>query len=269
MKKLHISFLAFLVFCTTAKATECSEIFYKEEKINLWFCQNQSSLDKTFALLYKARTKVLNDYIKQKIADGKLQDKKFEIQILDRNITYPRLELTQGKNGYFVQVTGYPSLQQLLAIVDYFSKPDWKPFLVYDYEKFGFDGVQKKVDKFLAEHAKSDTFLYEPFVVWRKDDISLKFTGDSLRSFINDIPLSFRAPSAFPAKIQDRYLFFQHDSIFVVQDMQVINSIAVDEKNRGVFRVEAFPKWVNISPIWEDWIYSYSYDRNKFYRAKQ
>ena len=52
------------------------------------------------SFLYPA--KVLNDYIKDKIAKGELKDKKFEIQIYDRVLTYPHLELTQGKNGYFV-----------------------------------------------------------------------------------------------------------------------------------------------------------------------
>jgi hypothetical protein len=183
MKKLStILILLLLIFCTTAKATECSDRIFREEKINLYLCQNHSDYSEERSLLYKARTKVLNDYIKNKIAEGKLKDKKFEIQIYDRLLTSPQLILTQGKNGYFVTLTGFPSLQQLLTIVDYFSKPDWKPFLAYDYEKESMDDIQRRIDRFHRQNAKSEDFSYSPFTILEKSGVSWEYSGDSLKT---------------------------------------------------------------------------------------
>ena len=87
MKKIFILSL-FALLSMQAKATECSGRIFQEEKINLYFCQNHSNFSETRALLFKAKTKVLNDYIKDKIAKGELEDKKFEIQIYDQILTH-------------------------------------------------------------------------------------------------------------------------------------------------------------------------------------
>ena len=80
MKRYAIALFLFTL-CTTAKATFCVDRIYQEEKVNLYLCQNHTCFNETRSLLFKARTKVLNDYIKDKITKGVLRDKRFEIQI--------------------------------------------------------------------------------------------------------------------------------------------------------------------------------------------
>ena len=131
MKKIFILLSLLFFFITAAKATNCEPRVFQEEKVNLAICDNYDYSGERLYLLFKARTKVLNDYIKDKIARGELQDKKFEISIYSP-IYMRYMNLTQGKEGYFVGISGisYPTLAQLITIIDYFAKPDWKPFIV-------------------------------------------------------------------------------------------------------------------------------------------
>jgi len=272
MKHFFTAFLL-LILCTTAKATECVDRIYTEGKINLYLCQNHSGFNETRGLLYNARAKVLNDYIKDKINKKELKDKNFEIKIYDESLTSPQLILKEEDKSYFVTITGYPSLQRLLSIVDYFSKPDWVPFLAFDYNKESIENIQKRIDDFFKQNTKYESFAYKPFSIWEKDGVSLQYSGDSLRYLINNQSLSFQAVSNLPVRIQNRYLFFHEEHIFVVQDMQTIKSIAIDTSWKDTsedFDIYVFPKWVNI--CWggeENWIYSYSYDENKFYKRKR
>jgi hypothetical protein len=95
IKKRIIIISVLALFAMQAKATNCTDRIYQEEKINLYLCQNYTGFNETTALIFKARTKILNDYIKDKIAKGELEDKKFEIQIYDRILTNQHLVLTQ------------------------------------------------------------------------------------------------------------------------------------------------------------------------------
>jgi hypothetical protein len=282
MKKVIIILAAFLFGAIQAKATHCCDRIYQEEKINLFLCQNCSSFSETRALLFKARTKVLNDYIKDKIAKGELENKKFEIIISDELLSSLYLELTQGRNGYFVILSGspFPSLQELKAFVDYFAKPDWKPFIAgFSYQKENEtqeefekrnNTNEQRISDFYKQNISTDSIHYQPFSIWEKDGVALHYSGDRLKYVINNTTLLFQTNATLPVKINDRYLFFHHDSIFVFQDMQTINTLTVEEPycyDSSDFDVYVFPKWVNIS--WggiDNLIYSYSYDKNKFYK---
>ena len=285
MMKYYFTILFFLALSTPVKATFCIDRIYQEEKIKLYLCQNHSGFNETRGLLYKARTKILNTYIKEKIVKGELKDKIFHIEIHDECTTSPTLMLydesstpstlilEREKEGYFVTITGYPSLQRLLAIVDYFSKPDWEPFLAADFDEESIENIEKRIEEFYVQNTKNEVFSYKPFSVWRKDEVRLQYLGDSLRYIINNKPLSFQMNSSLPVKIQGRYLFFQFDRIFVVQDAKTIESIEIDTSMKDTdedFDIYVFPKWVNI--CWggkDNWMYSYSYERNKFYENKR
>ena len=256
----------FALTARQAEAVNCIYSFFQKEKINVAFCQNHLYAPEIRALLYKAKTMILNDYIKDKIAKGELQDKKFEIQIRDETVTPYHFELTQGRNGYFVSFSWFPTLRELKTIVDYFSSPDWKPFVVCDFESNkDFKTASKRVYDFFKQYTTADTITYQPFTVWEKDGVSLQYANGSLRYLIDGVPLPFKADAHLPVKIQDRHLFFQQDSIFVVQDMQIIKKIKRDDNHYDDINVQVHSKWVNI--CWHvDWIFSYSYDNNKFYK---
>ena len=288
MKKTIIILSAFLFsfFYTTTNATNCSPRILQEEKINFALCDNYGRCGERTYILFKARVKVLNDYIKDKIAKGELEDKKFEIDIYDP-VYLPYMELTQGKNGYFVNMSGqsYPTLEELITIVDYFAKPDWKPFIV-DFSpkrndetdeaagrRYRFN-VQKTSNLYKSGEGR-EPYSYQPFTIWEKDGVSLEYSGDSLKYAINGVAVPFKVNATLPVKIQDRYLFFEEEYIYVVQDMETIKTFEIDktylESHTGKDNVVyVHSKWVNI--CWhsdmDSWFYSYSYDKNRFYSKK-
>ena len=77
-----------------------------------------------------------------------------------------------------------------------------------------------------------------------------------------------------PVRIKDRYLFFEREQVFVVQNMQIIKTHKIEESLGGDYKIHTHSKWVNIYEYYdrddEDrWDYSYSYDKNKFYEHKK
>lgn len=277
-----------LFFCTTAKATNCDYKIFRETKINLEICSNYDRIGEHGFLLYKARTKVLNNYIKNKIAKGELKDKKFEISIEDP-IYMPYIKLTQEKNGYFVAISGqsYPTLEELITIIDYFAQPDWKPIIAElyrrnDESKETFEARKKTNEQIVSNLFKLGSgrapHLYQPFSISKRNDISLVYSGDSLKYTIKGTTLPFKVNATPPVKIKNRYLFFEEkhqfgeQNIYVVQDAKTIKTFKIEEhileNHTGEdFRVFVHPKWVNIcwSSNESDWLCSYSYDKNEFF----
>lgn len=258
-----------LTFNIAAQATECVDRVFQEDKVNMYLCQNYSNYNETTSLLFKARTKVLNEYINEKIRSGQLEDKKFEIQIYDQVLTYRHLELTQGKNGYFVNLSGYPTLEQLVILIDYFTKPDWEPFLTSDYTKVSDEILANQIDKFYADNASVNLpiLTQNTFPVWAQGDLHLDYEGDDLKYFVGSTPLSIKATSSLPVLIKDRFLLFQSDTMYVLQGQEIIVKMKIDNPISEDYDIYAYPNWVNICNGGKDnWVYSYSYKRNKFYK---
>ena len=70
-----------------------------------------------------------------------------------------------------------------------------------------------------------------------------------------------------PVTIKDRVILFQSDSIFVLQGQEIIKQIKIDDPISEDYDIYTYDKWVNICNGGKDnWVYSYSYDRNKFYK---
>jgi hypothetical protein len=261
----------FLNLVYAARATECVDKVFQEQKLNVYLCQNYSNYKETTSLLFKARAKVLDNYIKEKIKKGQIKDKKFEIQIYDEVLSNRHLELTQDKSGYFIQLSGFPTLEQLIIFVDYFAKPDWKPFRTSDYPNASNENIAKQIDSFLADNAVANKSLRSSynFPVWKQDELHLDYSNDKLVYFIGVTPLSVAATSSLPVKIKDRFLLFQHDTIFVLQGRQIIQKLKIDEPIYEDYDIYAFDKWVNICSGGKDnWVYSYCYKKNTFYKRR-
>jgi hypothetical protein len=230
MKKSAIILVicSILLVPATTKASNCEFITFKEEKINLAVCSNYGRIGETGYLLFEARVKVLNNYIKDKIAKGELKDKKFEIAIQDP-VYMQYLNITQGKNGYFVSMSGFPwpTLEKLITIVDYFAKPDWTPLIAYfhgdeneteEAQERRFNAYGRRIDNLFKSNINKKPIAYQPFTIWERDGVALEYAGDSLRYSVAGTIMPFKTNSTLPVKIQDRYIFFQQDSIFVLQD---------------------------------------------------
>ncbi len=251
------------------KATECVDRIFQEEKVNLYLCQNYSNYKETTTLLFKARTKILNDYIKLKIKVGLLEDKKFEIQIYDQLLTFSHLVLTKGKTGYFVDVSGFPTIQQLTTFVNYFTHDNWKPFITGDYRKITDEIISMKIDKFFLDYSSNDfeSLRQDTLVVWKMNKLRLDYYGDNLKYFIGNLPLAIKTTSSIPILIHDRFILFQSDSIFVLEGQNIIRRIEIDQPITRDYDNYSFSNWINICEGGLDnWIYSYSYVNNKFHK---
>jgi hypothetical protein len=264
-----IFLLLFLSFSSlNIKATECVDRTFKEEFVNLYLCQNHSNYNETRTLLFKTRAKILNEYIAEKIKLGQLTNKKFEIQLYDVALTNNHLNISQGKNDYFVTYSGFATFQQLKIIVDYFANKDWKPFFTRDNEKSSDASIDRQINQFFAEHKTSEITLPQQNV-WTLDNLRLDYTNDTLRYYLNSILLDIQATSSLPVKIQDRFLLFQSNTIFVVQGQSIIKTQKIAQPITEDYDIYTTEKWVNICYGGKDnWVYSYSYDKNCFYKRK-
>ena len=79
MKYLY-SVIIIFVFSVNAGATERAYHNYIYSNLNFSFCYNFTSHDPVEYLYYKGLSTLLNEYIKEKIENGDLDNKKLEIQ---------------------------------------------------------------------------------------------------------------------------------------------------------------------------------------------
>lgn len=265
MKRTFLIVL-FSLFSLQINATECVDKTFKEEHLNLYLCQNYSNYNETRTLLFQARTKILNDYIGEKIKSGQLQNKKIEIQLYDPVLTYNHLNVSQGKNGYFVSYSGFATIQQLKIFIDYFADSNWKPFFTSDYQKVRSEIISKQIDDFFLDNKTSEVTLTQ-LNVWTLDNLKLDYLNDTLKYFVNSIQLDIAATSSLPIKINDRFLLFQANSIYVLQGQEIIKIFKIDNPITEDYDIYKYEKWVNICNGGKDnWVYSYSYDNNKFHK---
>jgi hypothetical protein len=265
MKRTFLIVL-FSLFSQQINATECVDKTFKEEHLNLYLCQNYSNYNETRTLLFQARTKILNDYIGEKIKSGQLQNKKIEIQLYDPVLTYNHLNVSQGKNGYFVSYSGFATIQQLKIFIDYFADSNWKPFFTSDYQKVRSEIISKQIDDFFLDNKTSEVTLTQ-LNVWTLENLKLDYLNDTLKYFVNSIQLDIAATSSLPIKINDRFLLFQANSIYVLQGQEIIKIFKIDNPITEDYDIYKYEKWVNICNGGKDnWVYSYSYDNNKFHK---
>lgn len=103
--------------------------------------------------------------------------------------------------------------------------------------------------------------------VWTKDNLKLDYLNDTLKYFVNLIELDIAATSSLPIKIKDRFLLFQANSIFVLQGQEIIKRHKIENPITEDYDIYVYDKWVNICNGGKDnWVYSYSFDKNKFYK---
>lgn len=266
--KRYLLLILFAAIAINAKATFCIDWIYQGEYINFYLCQNHSSYNKTRALLFEGKAKFLSEYIKDKIEKGELQNKKFELSIHDSNLTYPRLDLSQNENGYFIDISGYPSIKELIIIVDYFAKRDWQPFFTGDWQKVD---VQKQMGDFFEAQNISNIAnpIYSPITIWEENNIELRYhtEADAAYYYVAGKKVENIYPtSSLPVQIKDRVIFFEDEKITVMENNKIIKTFSTKGNNvMEDYDVYAYNDWVNICWGGEDnWLYCYSYAKNQF-----
>lgn len=247
--------------------TECVFRTFRYEHIELQLCQNYSNYNETTTLLYKARAQQLNRFIADLIENGKLKNKTFTVEIYDPALTYNYINVSQSKSNYDIDFSGFLSFEEIAKIIFYFTQPNWKSFL-YDPGKVkDKNQARQKFINIIDKYSLPDisSYISDSAVLWRLDNVSLKYSDDDIYYSINGQFLTYQPTSNLPVKIQDRFLFFQNDSIFVYDNGSTIQTFKTPEITRQDYTIERYNKWVNISLGSDEVLYSYSYEKNKFY----
>ncbi len=267
--KCFVFCLCFSISSLFSYGTVCVDKTFQYENLNLYLCQNHSNYNETTTLLYKARAQQLNKLIGDLVKAGKLKGKKFEIQIWDIALTYDHLMLTQSKNGYHVSIAGFPSLETLSRIVNYFAQPSWESF-TYDPNKIKTGQEPRRIiEKIIDEQPQIDItpYLSEKIKLWKLDDISLQYVNDEVTYFEDDIKLPYKPTRNLPVKIKDRFLFFETNNLFLYKKGRTLLKFSMNYKGTGedFSLINVHSNWVNIGFSPDHYLYAYSYEENKVY----
>jgi hypothetical protein len=108
-------------------------------------------------------------------------------------------------------------------------------------------------------------YVTDTIPLWQLDNFSLTYSNDKIWYCSNGQILPYKPTSNLPIRIRDRYLFFQADSIFVRQDDSTILTFKIPKTVAQDYTVDKYSKWINVGLASDNTLYSYSYDKNKFY----
>ncbi|MBB4034664.1 hypothetical protein GGR21_000551 [Dysgonomonas hofstadii] len=271
--------LLLLMFCTvytSLQATECADRFFIEKHVNLAICKNHARGLEEAALYYSGVAKALDDYIALRIERGELQDKKFEIYMLDPILTRPHIFLTQSKKGYHIMTGRAHTLDELLCMVDEFSKLDFTAIdvIVDSYDEKEYDRQEQQLDKlekrlFGKQLPQTDIELIKnkEYITHQQNKLKLVYKNDKVKCLIDEVEIQTEL-KGLPWNIQDRYIFQECGVFKVYQDSALIKTFRYQGNDEWECEymdyAEVFNKWVNFR-LYGYNQYSYSYDKNRFY----
>lgn len=263
------------------KSTETIYLSFDHRYINIELMYNDGNHANGDKLnwYYEGLSSQLNDYIARKILTTKKEDSiKFTLSIIlfdASSCMCCPLEFSRTKNECRIQIAekNY-SLHELTRMIDYFFHPKWKPFSCKQ-EEIGetsvFGKVEKTLDKFVPI-ADSTFFKNKSTTVYEIGDLKIDYENDSLILKMDNWPfpinINFNYHSIVPAQSGKFYFIADDDSLYVVKERKIINSIV---------RPKAFARYNRIH-VTEDWlIYSesnvprivYSIHGRYFYRIEE
>lgn len=269
MKYLLSLFLFFFSY-SLSFATFCVDTTFQEKHINLHLCQNHSSFKKSTGLLFAARAKFLNQYIEEKIKKGELKDKKIEMSVYDSLLTFNHLDISEENGVYVVDLSGYPSLNKLIAIIDYLGKSDWKPLFTGDYQKVDPEVIAQRKETFFRDNnPQFEVSAIKPFTVWSQNNLRIDYVNDGLVYYLNNKKLPMDPTLTLPVSVKKRAMFFENDKIIVMQDNRIVQSLDIMADDfLGELDIYISDDWVKICDGGDhNCVYSYSYKENRFYKG--
>lgn len=274
LKKI-VALLFFTISCVVAQATVCSDRFFLERHVNLAICKNHGRGLEEASLYYKGVTKALNDYIELRIKRGELQDKKFEIYMLDPILTRPHFSLTQSSKGYYIQTGRALSLDELISLVDEFTQPGFTAIDMglWEYkDEQDYDRQTKRLER-LEERLLNKNLPQEDisiiknttYIIHQQNDLKITYINDKVRCFIQDEEIKVDL-KGIPWVINDRYILQESYVFKVYEGSALIKTFRYsdEEWDSEYMEAEVYSKWVNFG-LYGNPQYSYSYDKNRFY----
>jgi len=275
--------LLLLILCighVYSEATVCADRFFFEQHVILGICKNHGRGLGKAALYYEGVAKALNDYIALRIERGELKDKKFDIYMLDPILTRPHIELVQNKKTYFIRSGEALSLQELMCLIDEFTQPDFTALDLglweyenetdYDRKSRQLERVKRRIfGKQLLEE-DINTIRNREYVFHQQGKLKMIYQNDKVKYFIDNKEIEID-PIGLPSLVGDRYIFQECGVFKVYQDTTLVKTFRhsdEDEWDCEYIGADVYNKWVNFDTYGE-YMYSYSYDKNRFYRIER
>jgi len=275
MKRIGL-FLLFCIGCICLQATVCSDRYFNEKHLNLAICKNHGRGLEEAALYYKGVAKALNDYIALRIERGELQDKKFEIYMLDPILTRPHIFLTQSKKGYYIMTGRSHTLNELLCMVDEFSRSDFTAIDVivdssdekeYNRQEKQLERLVKRLFEKQLSQTDIDFIKNKEYIIHQQNKLRLVYNNDKVKCFIDDKEIQTEL-KGLPWVVQDRYILQECGVFKVYQDSEIIKTFRYQNADEWECEymdgTEVFSKWINFRMYGYNQ-YSYSYHKNRFY----
>lgn len=273
--KQFLTFLLSVFIGGNAYATECSYSNFTEKHIEVELCQYHAK--KSMELLYSARVKVINEYIAEKIKAGELENKKFVINMAEPDFTWQYAHMKRNKSVYYIEIGRiHLSLERLKLIVDAFCNPAFTSIELPPESDFD---ILKKMDSILTGYAKGTThsnIFNQQRVVWQQDSLCITYTskGDSLYYMLHGKTLPYGINFSMPSVIQNRYIIpvalntgYGVDYFLVYEGNKIVNKYKLPDTDfYDEYDIHSYVagSWVNFCR-YNLCMYSYSYDKNKFY----
>ncbi len=229
---------------------------------------NHSNYSEARTLLFQTRTTQLNKFIEDLIAQGKLADKLFEIQVIDPVMGYEQCRVSQSSQACYVYIREFASFEKLAQIVNYFAQHNWASF-EYNPEKLADTHTAvSKFEQIIQSQPLPDISTYTslPDAIWTLGDLQIKYEGDKMAYYLLNKKLIYSTLYHFPVRIQNRYLFIEESRLAIWEETKEIESIDIKRTDFNYFtNIKVYKKWINIGSAGH-WYYSYSFDNNRFYK---
>ena len=263
------------VSCLSGIATNCGEQYFIGSRVAIGVCKNYSRGLDAVSLYYKGVVKALDDYIALRIERGELEDKKFDIYMSDPILTRPHYTLNQSKKAYYIITGNALDLDELICLVDEFTKPnfvsiDLNVWDVYGEEaQEGIERMERWYDALLKKElsqADIDSVLNKEHILWQKNEMKVIFHNDKVKCFLGEQELE-HSLMGYPLVIHDRYFLQNANTFEVYEDSRSIKTFRYNtEENYDChyMQAEVYDKWINLE-LYYNIKYSYSYDKNRFY----
>ena len=282
MKKsiLSILLLAIVMISPLHATVRCYTTYYYS---NLYFniCYNDTYISREKLVYYKAVSKLLNDYIKQKIDEGSVERYKiFDIHIGCTCMgTYPSVEMYHYKKGYYFFIREFPKLPYLVRIIDYFLSEKWSSFC-YEYNDLYPNRDERILKNFnrklrrIIPKVDLSFFKDKTILFYKVSNLKVYYQNEKVSISINGKRVNAPLGNVFPVKIRDRYIILGKKYLYVYTDKKLIKRVKIPESSKYEawnhrYSIKVFKDWVNIywslKPERGSVIFSYCYSKNRFY----
>lgn len=269
--KYFYSIIIIFVFSINAESTERTYLNYTHSNLNFSFCYNLTSYDPLEHLYYKGLSTLINEHIIEKVQNGELDNRKFEIQAGCTIFgSHPSIEVSRNKNGFFVFIHGGTNLYQLVRVIDYFASDSWQSFC-YDIEKTDpnialktFNGILDKV----IGSPKLDILKKRNIKVWQRGRLKIYFKSDALIYSIDDQKFDYKVSNPLPANLRERLFIVKNSTIHVIEENKIVLEQTIpdfDDEMPYFYSIVPYKDWLNVY-YGQEPVLSYSYEKNRFYK---